>query len=459
MKQLKAIFCKLTRAFQSGAAPPIEEDDDDDDVVVLRAMGRRGKKDETQDEKVNVCEASVSPAVAKHESRSPVQDKTAIHIHAVPISDPESEPSKPRRIIPTAAASSTSDILHPASPPKTKKAPSKKKEAPPQPKRHPTVPTETKNRKRKAPSSSSSRTPSSSVDDKNTEKKQAPAAASSPPSQKKKVKKPLPSSSSSRGVQRPKSAPTKVGAMYTAAQTQTRQIILPPPKHVVAKLIQDFQNRLDNAKKFKKVASTTTTTTTTTTNATPRAVYLELAHIPPSPYRRTTVDAPKVIWNSINQVWEEFPLGPNDVIFGEGAASNNWKGNEQYRQICRAWHHVYNAPHDVISKVQKTTLSGLIVRQIKEELGGHFLKHDPSIDRWCEVTAIQEHTKISRYLRDKNKDPKSRAAKRAKYADSPRYRASNQQSKKSSTIPNNDEVVDEQAEATLSLLALASAKI
>ena len=449
MKQLKAIFCKLSRAFQSGAAPPIEEDDDDD-VVVLRAMGGRGEdEEETQDGNFNVCKVSVSFAVANHESQSPEQDKVAIHSHAVLISDPESEPSKPRTI-PTAAASSTSEDLHPASPPETKKAPSKKKKVPPPPKRQPTVPTETKKRKRKAPSASSPRNPSS-VDDKNAEKKQAPAA-SHPPSPKKKAKKPLPSSSlSSQVTQRPKSAPSKF-AMYAAAQTQTRQIILPPTKHEVAKLIQDFQNRLDkNAKDQKGVSATTS-------NETPRAVYLELAHVPPSRNRRTTVDAPKVIWNAELKVWEEFPLGPNDVIFGEGAASNNWKGNEQYRQICRAWHHVYNAPADIISKVQKTTLSGLIVRQIKEELGGHFLKYDPSIDRWCEVTAIQEHTKISRYLRDKNKDPKSRAAKRAKYADSPRYRASNQQSRKSSTIPNN-EVVDDQAEATLSLLALASAKI
>ena len=454
MKQLKAIFCKLSRAFQSGAAPPIEEDDDDD-VVVLRAMGGRGEdEEETQDGNFNVCKVSVSFAVANHESQPPVQDKDAISAHVVSISDPESEPSKPRTIPPTTAAASSSTsayLLPPASsPPKTKKAPSKKKKAPPPPKHQPTVPTEPKKRKRKAPSSSSARTPSS-VDDKNAEKKQAPAA-SHPPSPKKKAKKPLPSSSlSSQVTQRPKSAPSKF-AMYAAAQTQTRQIILPPTKHEVAKLIQDFQNRLDKNAKDKKGVSATTS------SETPRAVYLELAHIPPSRNRRTTVDAPKVIWNADLKVWEEFPLGPNDVIFGEGAASNNWKGNEQYRQICRAWHHVYNAEHDIISKVQKTTLSGLIVRQIKEELGGHFLKYDPSIDRWCEVTAIQEHTKISRYLRDKNKDPKSRAAKRAKYADSPRYRASNQQSRKSSTIPNN-EVVDEQAEATLSLLALASAKI
>ena len=64
--------------------------------------------------------------------------------------------------------------------------------------------------------------------------------------------------------------------------------------------------------------------------------------------------------------------GPNDVIFGRGSIVRQHPGNVRYHDIIEE----HSSEYESSGKFEKTVVSEIIVRTIKEKHGGRFLKQD-----------------------------------------------------------------------------------
>ena len=98
-----------------------------------------------------------------------------------------------------------------------------------------------------------------------------------------------------------------------------------------------------------------------------------------------------------------------DILSGRGGKSNNWPGNERYREAIEDAKPRYRQ----CAKYEKTILSQDIVEEMMQE-GRRFLKQDDSNGRWFVLPKLAARRKAGQALREAN-TPESRAEKRERY--------------------------------------------
>jgi hypothetical protein len=87
-------------------------------------------------------------------------------------------------------------------------------------------------------------------------------------------------------------------------------------------------------------------------------------------------------------------IGPRDVLFGRGGATNNHIGNRQYRSVVAQHQDSYLAA----LKHEKILIARSIVSMVRQN-GGRFLQRD-DIGQWVEVTDRRATAKTSQALRE-----------------------------------------------------------
>jgi hypothetical protein len=93
-----------------------------------------------------------------------------------------------------------------------------------------------------------------------------------------------------------------------------------------------------------------------------------------------------------NKVGRIMVPGPYDVLLGRGKFCQEHIGNVRYRHLVEK----YVARYDEAAKDEKTVLSMMIIRMIKESTG-RFLKEDGAA--WVEADDSVARTKVSQFFR------------------------------------------------------------
>lgn len=98
-----------------------------------------------------------------------------------------------------------------------------------------------------------------------------------------------------------------------------------------------------------------------------------------------------------------------DILLGRGGKSNNWEGNEKYREAIEKLKPVYRRS----AKHEKTIIAQQLIDALNED-GCRFIKYDEDTGKWYIVPAVVARRKAGQALREEN-TPAARAAKRARY--------------------------------------------
>ena len=98
--------------------------------------------------------------------------------------------------------------------------------------------------------------------------------------------------------------------------------------------------------------------------------------------------------NETSQVITPF-VGPDDVLLGRGGATNNHRGNHNFRLLVAANQQEYLKAR----KHEKVIIARRIVAEVQSR-GGRFLQNGMSKDHWVEVPSKRAQEKTSQALRE-----------------------------------------------------------
>ena len=133
-------------------------------------------------------------------------------------------------------------------------------------------------------------------------------------------------------------------------------------------------------------------------------------------------------------------FGPDDVLLGRGGATNNHRGNHNFRLLVAANQQEYLKAR----KHEKVIIARRIVSEVKSR-GGRFLRIGVSKDHWDEVSDKRAQEKTSQALREgldvrNNKfrpNKLIKAVRRGSESSTSHAAASNQQAVLSSVVVNS----------------------